>query len=180
MHKFVIALTLVVLAACSSPPISTTSESKTIDSESFTTIDAAATGALKVAIGYSTQYERGGGILLGPDHQYHFTIPVGGNNPGEVRFELQFPKSYKLVALYHTHPSDVISFGEVDTTEYFSEVDIKTAKELHITSYIGIIKNYTVARFIPGVDAVSIVGGDVDMPNVHLQSVSLGETVGPF
>lgn len=173
---------ILALAACGKTPAPGSMDSlfvssQIVEQQGFSTIDAAATAGIRMAVASSTQFERGGGILLGPNGKYYFTAPVGGSNAGEVKFKVEFSNTFKIVAVYHTHPAKC-PVCETDLSDYFSNMDIKTALNLNLVSYIGIIKTHSVSKFVPHHDVIDKV--DAGRGDGTYTSVSLGKEVGRF
>lgn len=177
MRKFLFAA-LLVLAACSQAPAPVL-VSKDVFALGYSSANDAAAAAIKAAVASSKDYERGGGILQGGDGKFYWTAPVGGSDPGEVKFEVAFNKAnFKLVAIYHTHPRECPHVCDNDVTEFFSHTDVETADSLNVNSYIGIIKMHTVSVYVPHKD--TLINVKVNPDSDSTETVSLGEQVGFF
>lgn len=177
MRKLFLSLIL-VLAACSQAQ-APSFVSKDVFALGYQTVDQAATAGIRAAVTSSTQFERGGGVLEGSDGKYYYTAPVGGKNPGEVKFGVEYNKNnFRLVAIYHTHPPDCPGVCPNDLTEYFSAMDVEMAQNLHLVSYIGILKTHSVSKFVPEHDPLKSV--DANKGDGSSENVSLGEEVGSF
>jgi hypothetical protein len=179
MRKLLLALTLTILSACSQAPPPASLVSKDVFALGYNDADDAARAGIRAAVASSSQFERGGGVLQGTDGKFYYTLPVGGKDTGEVKFGVQFnEKLFKLVAVYHTHPRECPDVCADDVTEYFSATDVQTAQELHVVSYIGILKTHSISKFIPEKDPLETV--DANKGDGSSENVSLGEEVGFF
>jgi hypothetical protein len=166
------------LVACSPTPTSNFVSRPIIGEQGFQTETEAVTAGITAAVKSSSEFERGGGILKGFDNKFYYTTPVGGSNPGEVVFDVVGAKGFQIVAVFHTHPTNIGVDEEEDQTQYFSGADVDTADRLHLDSYIGILKNHTISKFVPGHSPIEVV--DNNKGDGSTTSVSLGESVGSF
>ncbi|MDE1829271.1 MAG: DUF4329 domain-containing protein [Thaumarchaeota archaeon] len=172
------ALLLVTLTACSQAP--TSFVSKVVFPLGYNNANDAARAGIEAAVTSSTNFERGGGVLQGTDGKFYFTNPVGGKNPGEVQFKVEYNnQKFKLVAIYHTHPAECPGpCVQIDLTEFFSTMDVETAATLNVVSYIGILKTHTMSKYVPNHDPLELI--DSANGDGTTESVSLGEPVGTF
>lgn len=97
-------------------------------------------------------YEMAGGVIRDRAGFYSTTKPQGNKNPGAFEIDLRFPKSSKLVGLYHTHP------GEQLKADKFSHGDVEIAQQLKVLSYIRALEANKIFKFEPGVSNVRSEG----------------------
>lgn len=71
-----------------------------------------------------------GGIFK-QDNKYHYSVMAGNHGEDRITTTLRFPKSTKLVALWHTHGAA----GEA--REYFSDIDTAMAQQLNKPFYLA-------------------------------------------
>lgn len=141
-----------LLSSCSKTSKNIPVSKESNDFPGYATKEAAAIKALGYCSYLSREKEYGGGIYF-KNNKYYYTIPVTTNSGKDIEeFKINLSKNSKLVALFHTHPSDADSSN--DNSEVFSAADIKTAQKMNLPSYVGILKNYTVIMFIPKKDAI--------------------------
>lgn len=98
----------------------------------FDTVEEAAAhaGAIFNGASVAEDFEVGGGILKDNDGKFYFTFSLGERETGAVSFNIVRPAGHKTVATWHTHGN------ESDTREFFSETDMKTAKDLGVPFYM--------------------------------------------
>lgn len=112
------------------------------DAPVYATVDAAARAALSQAMPLSRNHEYGG-VILESQGLYYFTAPVSNGRTGEIRFTALVPSSYRIAAIYHTHPD------ESEDTLKFSPNDVEQAKSLGARSYIGVLRDRSIRVFDP-------------------------------
>jgi len=127
------------LAAAAAPelPLSRVSET-----QAYGSAEQAAVAALRIAMPLSADYEHGG-FVIERDGAFFYSDAVTNGRTGHIAFRAAVPKGSRLVAIYHTHPSD-----EPDS-RMFSWDDVKEAKELGVDSYIGVLGDGTIRFFDP-------------------------------
>lgn len=116
--------------------------------------DEAATSALEASARLSCLVEFAGAVYL-KDGKYFYTVPVSSGSAKHVAgYRIAISSSAQLVAIYHTHPMNLGG----DNSEFFSSADIATATQMHVTSYVGVVKTRSVIRFRPGIDPTLRLG----------------------
>jgi hypothetical protein len=138
----------------------------------FPTAEAAAIAALSQSAQLSLTVEYAGAIYS-LNGAYHFTVPVTTGSTRDVEgYRIAISHRARLVALYHTHPRDLTN----DQSEYFSSADIETAKQMHVASFVGVLKSRTVVEWEPGDSTVQLL----DSAHMGGDALALGHPVGPF
>jgi hypothetical protein len=69
------------------------------------------------------------GVIVEREGRYAFTVPVTSGRKYSVSYVPAIPASFRIVALYHTHPCGV---GD----DRFSRIDVLTAVRSKLPSYI--------------------------------------------
>lgn len=110
---------------------------------------ASAVGAAHAAIGACTErsilIEYAGGVYR-LNGLYFYTVPVTTGNERDVEgYRLALPGKAHLIALYHTHPADLTT----DVSNRFSKADLETARNMHVQSFIGVLKSSSVIEYHP-------------------------------
>ncbi len=115
----------------------------------FTTLNDAVIHGLSVASTHpGVEY---GGVVYKIGQAFYYSEPVTLNEALDIRFTVRFQHGTKIVALYHTHPAGADS-------QWFSDTDVKTARDLNLPSYIAVQATNTIKVFTPGVDSVLSMG----------------------
>jgi hypothetical protein len=138
---WVMSFGLATCAHAADLPIATTEGAVGYDSESL-----AAEAALKAAVEQSSVTEQAGGVAL-KGGKFYPTNAV--SNGYEDRFAIRLRFEGKLVAIYHTHPTNGFSEG-------FSDADKSVAAQMGVHSYIRSIASNSVYLLSSG--HVSAVG----------------------
>lgn len=115
-------------------------------SPTYDSVDEAATAALEVAVDWAGEHKRSveyGGVLYEMNGKYLFTVPQTNGRRTSMVADVKYPAAAKLVGLYHNHPAGKGS-------ERFSAIDINTAEELGVSSYIAIEGTGIIKVFHPG------------------------------
>lgn len=111
----------------------------------FDTMETAAVEGIKIAMVDSEKVEYAGAVYS-LDGKFYHTIPVSQNDDTGVDYRIQIPPKAKLVAIFHTHP-------ECDTPRTnpfeFSYSDTKTARDVNLVMYVGVVHNHTGLHFDP-------------------------------
>lgn len=118
-------------------PLSVVSET-----EAYASPDQAAVAALKLAMPRSDRFENGG-VIVERGGSFFYSEPVSNGQTGHIQFRAGVRKGDRLVALYHTHPSDE------PQSRLFSWDDVAEAQKLGVNSYIGVLGDGTVRFFNP-------------------------------
>jgi len=87
------------------------------------------------------------GVIVQIKDKFFYTCPVSSGEFSTFTVRAAFPKSAKLVAIYHSHP------GTEYAGEYFSPDDVAVAKQLNLPSYIGVLTSHNIHRYIPSKDS---------------------------
>jgi hypothetical protein len=99
-----------------------------------------------------------GGLIVKYDYGYSCAGRVTGtDNQLHIWFLPELRD--KIVAMYHTHPAG----QNEQLSAYFSQEDISAAKQLHVASYILVVLDGSVHKWVPGRDGVeySYVSGQL-------------------
>jgi hypothetical protein len=140
------------------------------DQVGFDTENDAAQAAVSESVKMSRSFEYAGAIIQ-RDGKFYYTTPVTDNCRTEVEgYRIVKPKGSLVVALFHTHPKSP-SLAD-DNSEVFSSADVKTAQDMHVDSFVGVMKNDTIIKYVPGADRVSQMhlsgaNGFTDFANGH-------------
>lgn len=114
----------------------------------FDTMDAAAIAAEEMVVHKTISVEQAGAIYeLGG--KFYFTAPASNEGGDYFHVAVQFPVGAKFVGLYHDHPY-------AENNDMFSFPDVLTANQLHVTSYIAVIREggkSHILKYVPGVTA---------------------------
>jgi Domain of unknown function (DUF4329) len=133
MNALMAAVTVTALVLSLCPKTATANPPRAIVSalpsnpSLYSTPDNAARAAL-TRITPKTLHEWGGVIVERGGH-YSFTTPVTSGHESRLRYITAIPKSFRIVAMYHTHPCK-------PQGEYFSHVDAQNAMKLKLPSYV--------------------------------------------
>lgn len=132
-------LLLASVAASAATPVS-----PLVMAESYASAEQAAVAGLRIAMARSDRYENGGAVVE-KDGVFYRTEPVSNGDMGHIRFAVDIPAGGRLAAIFHTHP-------DLGTqTRLFSQDDVAEASKLGIPSYIGVMDDRVIRRFMPGV-----------------------------
>jgi len=110
----------------------------------FEHMDDAAADGVKAAIASSNINEFAGAVYK-KDGKFFHTIPVTQNSDGGVDYRIQMPAGAKLVAIFHTH-------GTNGNDSEYSFSDIKTARDMNLLMYIGVIRTGVMMKYDPSRD----------------------------
>jgi Domain of unknown function (DUF4329) len=113
-------------------------------SECYKSPDLAAVAGLDEAEKANSRLEFAGAIVE-KNGNFCYTSPVSNRDDGSFKVRLQFPKDYRLVALFHTHPDH-------PNSEFFSKADVDVATSTRLVSYIRVVAREETLRFDPKVD----------------------------
>lgn len=130
-----LALVATAAASASAPSLLT-------ETTAYSSADEAAKAAEAAAMPLSRVYEFGG-VIVERNGRFFYTTPTTSGRTGEVKIRALIPVGARLAGLYHTHPGD--SCGE-----FFSTEDVSTAMQMKLPSYIGVLSDGSVRRFVPG------------------------------
>ena len=130
--KVVVILSIVLFAGCSTVNNSLMKRGYTVSERRFTTEIAAVIDASlrHHAESVSQNKEFGGGIIMGADGKYLYTISEGVRDQEKLKIRFLLNKGEKLVAFWHTHG------GGRPWREYFSGEDIKMTNETGFPLYL--------------------------------------------
>lgn len=113
----------------------------TPDSIGYLEESEAAKEALFIIFENSKSLEYGGCIYFDKTESlYHFTRPETNRRSGEVQVKCVAPIGTLVTAIYHSHP--------YNSEKGFSPNDVKTAKRLKLTSYIGCANSGEFRQFV--------------------------------
>ena len=114
-------------------------------SKAESSVDKAATLALRLSVKKSTSIEYGGCLFKKTKddlNAFYFTEPATNGSPDEFAITCELPSGSKLVGLYHTHPRG----SELG----ISTNDIDVAKKLKVISFVAFIDQEKIMSFTPG------------------------------
>lgn len=125
-------LILTVLAIVALVTVASARADEFLWSPVYDTLDEAATAALGTAVAMSLEHDEpveymGGVYKL--NGKYLYTFPVTQGKAHRVEADIAYPTAATLVGLYHNHPRE--------GADRFSVIDVRTARELDVTSYIA-------------------------------------------
>ena len=116
------------------------------------TIEDAAVNGVKAAISLSKDTEYAGSIYS-LNGKFYYTLPVSQNKEDGVNYKILVPSGGKLQAIYHTHPNLARS-----RPDEFSWSDIKTAKDMSLRMFVGVIADECVISYDPATDKAKSSG----------------------
>lgn len=137
---WILLVLLILVTPSKADPISRPSDSPV----PFATLEEAAKAGVAAALDRSVIIEYAGCVYR-LNGQYFYTVPVSSGGKRDVAVRLAIPGSAILVALYHTHPSDLTT----DVSDKFTDADIEAAKRLHVQSFVGVVRLGTVINYRP-------------------------------
>lgn len=138
--KILLALVLLIASCTKSQAPLTASVDYT---RKFSSVDQCGVAMTAIALSETSNYEFGGFCIIGGDGGIYASDPITSKSTDTIQYHALIPQGSKLAAVYHTHPS-----GEY--TDVYSDIDVKTASALKVPSYLGIVDDKTVRRFVAG------------------------------
>ncbi len=177
-----------------------TPSNKFVWSQPFDTEEDAAVAGLKASVHKGgDKHELGNIVFKYTDGKYYYTEPqVNQTADGKDKakdnaldnLRIRFPSKGKIAAFLHTHPDEEHVSGPANTSDQFSDGDIKFAKKFTsdhknlllnnaITLYILALKTGEVKRYVPGkTKTQSTSTSDFRMPGGGANKLtSFGEVV---
>lgn len=118
----------------------------------YPTLDSAAKAAFAATVRCNVEY---GGLLYFDNGEYFYTKAVTDNLGNEVTLRGSFPKTARLVGLYHTHP------GMTQASDAFSLEDLKVADRAGVPSYVLALSTGSIHLYRPGKDKVRLARYEV-------------------
>jgi hypothetical protein len=113
------------------------------------TAQEAAINALETVLTLDQKIEHSG-VVFEWRGSFYYTLPATSGRGNKTRVQIAYPQGATIVALYHNHPRPL--GNDRDLTMLFSPYDVKTADELHASSYIYVQSTNEVRMYAPGTD----------------------------
>jgi hypothetical protein len=111
------------------------------EAPAYASMDEAAVAALRDSVSRSTHLEYGGCIFEN-QNRFYFTEPVSSGSSDSFKASCLASGSWKMVALFHTHPQGFM--------KGVSNPDIGVAQNMGKVSYVAVLENNTVIKYVPG------------------------------
>ena len=142
------------MLCCIAPTVAHELPRSTPSGQCFNQLEYAAVSALDVAESLSKSIEYAGAVYTDKG-MYCYTNPVTNGSPYHFQVRIAVPKGSRIVALYHTHPA------AGPDSEFFSWEDVKTAKSMHLISFIRVLETNRTLVFDPNCDPAYVRNGAI-------------------
>jgi hypothetical protein len=159
------------LICCTATICNATERSTITETIAYDSQDEAAKAALtEIFTTNSETSNEFAGVIVQMNGKYFYTCPVSSGETSSFSVRAAIPHNGKIVAIFHNHPGH-----EYSQLEYFSPNDVQVAKEMNLTSYIGVNASHNIHKFVPGKSVVSAFynGGASAIPDGFISSGSV-------
>lgn len=121
----------------------------------YSTEIAAVQAALQLAVANGGARFEYGGAVYELHGEFYYTAPVTICDDANDEYRIAVPPGAHVTALYHTHPATHPRSFE------FSATDVTVATKNRLTSYIAVVRDGQIKRFVPGRDTPDLDDGSM-------------------